>query len=121
MKKMVVSMAVDVTAYHRGTYWAGMIEQMGTLVYASDLESLREEVSQTVDFLMGCFDSQDEMVAYFNRRGILHTITEPKPEFRFRAWSLPLEDDGNNVAVALDARQRRLNFRHANMVDLVAV
>ena len=71
MKRIAVS--VDVTAHHRGTYWAGMIEQMGTLVYAPDLESLREEVSQTVDFLMGCFDSQDEMVAYFNRRGILHT------------------------------------------------
>ena len=119
MKRMAVS--VDVTAHHRGTYWAGMIEQMGTLVYAPDLESLREEVSQTVDFLMGCFDSQDEMVAYFNRRGILHTITEPKTEFLFPTWSLPLEDDGSNVAVALDARQRRLNFRRANMLDLVAV
>lgn len=116
MNRMMVSLTVDVTAHDRGTYWAGMIEQMGTLVYAPDLESLREEVSQTVDFLMSCFKSKDEMVAYFNRRGILHTIAEPEPASFHRAWSLRLDSEGNGAAVALDARQRRLNFRQANMV-----
>ena len=75
MDRVIVTM--NLTAYDRDTYWAGMIEELGTYVYAKDLEELRVEADKTVDFLMSCFESTDEMVGYFNRRGINHALMQP--------------------------------------------
>lgn len=113
MNGIGVSFSVDVTAYDRGTHWAGMIEQIGTYVYADTMDALREKVSETVDFLVRCFESREEMVAYFDRRGILYTMQgAPSPD-RSRVWSLLL--DGEGSAIDLDARQRHLSIRQSSL------
>ena len=109
-----ISFSMDVTAYDRGTYWAGMIEQMGTFVYADTMDALRERVSETVDFFVNCFESREEMVDYFDRRGVLYTRHESASPARSSVWSLLLDDERN--AIDLDARERRLSIRQDSLV-----
>lgn len=77
MNSVGVSYSVDVTAYDRGTYWAGMIEQVGTYVYADTFEGLRPQADEVLRLLASSFASREEMVDYFNRRGVDHRVVSP--------------------------------------------
>ncbi len=72
-----ISFSMDVTAYDRGTYWAGMIEQMGTFVYADTFEGLRPRADEAMRLLASSFASREEMTDYFDRRGVGYRIVSP--------------------------------------------
>lgn len=77
MDREGVSFSVDVTAYDRGTYWAGMVEQVGTYVYADTFDGLRSQADDVLRLLVSSFASREEMVNYFTRRGVGHRIVSP--------------------------------------------
>ena len=74
MDSIGVSFSVDVTADDRGTYWARMIEQVGTYVYADTFEGLLPRSDEVIRLLVSSFASREEMVNYFNRRGVAYRI-----------------------------------------------
>lgn len=77
MDSIGVSFSVDVTTDDRGTYWAGMIEQVGTYVYADTFEGLLPRSDEVIRLLMSSFASREEMVDYFDRRGVAYHIVSP--------------------------------------------
>lgn len=92
MNGIGVSFSVDVTAYDRGTHWAGMIEQIGTYVYADTFEGLRPRADEVVRLLTRSFESREEMITYFSRRGIdYHVVSSGEGRLPPRRISIQQE------------------------------
>ena len=82
MTTSMIAINVDVTAYDRGDYWAGKIEQTGTFVYAADLEAVRARAGQALDLLFSHYArsaSPDKLIEYLSSHNIAYTVGPATP------------------------------------------